>query len=477
MTLTQDQDTFQTISGDVMSANSSHAVNLTKVEITGAQGFSDEFLGSALGPLLITSDLTVGQLVKQAQLSTSYFSGTECFKNVGFLIEKDSDYDRTVKSILKEEVPLNLKARLNLEPCALKQFQIGSFHESQLGNIVSLNYTDRSVLGNASYIKLCAVLNRLQDQNAQSFRATLKTPMSNSTVKLFGSASFANRSFPAFQSDRQLSTGAKVGFLKSYFSNASDLQGNISGGLSVVKRSILDVADSANDEIKTYAGECFKQSLFFNVNAGKLSYLPSSRGAFAMHGFKSSMRSEISGYVPQEGGATTVASSLQDKFHKVEFSSKFFQSLYNPNITFGCELNAGNLTILSPESDTIHFQDKFYLPLVGYKTLGLDRNSSNLGGLSYLSYKLSIYSRFFFAKPISPLRAYVSFTGAKLSRSYNDFMSSPTAGFKSTASLGMLYKVGDFAYCNVGYNWPLDDRDPESLRPGMAFSVSLYGDY
>ncbi|VEU20264.1 DEKNAAC101180 [Brettanomyces naardenensis] len=464
---------------DVVSANSGHAVNLTKIEVAGAEQFSDRFLQTALSPLLGSSDFTVSQLATSAESSASYFEGTECFKNVHFLIENDQDYKTHVSSLLALEVPLNLKVKLDLDPQPLKRVHVGSLYQSQLGNLVSLRYTNKNAFGDAKYVELGTTLSLLEDQKAKSIDATYRAPMADTSVKMFATGSFKNESIPAFQSRQQLATTATVGFEKSYNYAPTGISGSVIAGLAVAKLSVLDVADSANDEIKTYAGDNLKESLLLSADAGKLSFLPSSQGAFATEGSRVVLKNELAGFLPKEDNAST-SSKFQDAFHKLELTGKYFRSLLDNQLTVACELGFGNLANLARNSKTVHFQDKFYVPIVGYKTLGLDKRATEkVGGLAYLYYKFSLYSRFLFASETIPLRAYASLTGAKLSENLTDLISTSTSDveFKSTASLGMLYKVGDSAYCDIGYNWPLNNKEIDSTRPGLAVSVSLYGDY
>ncbi len=116
---------------DAQSNKSSQEVNLTSIHVTGADQFSDKFLQKGLAPLLRTSDSTIGDLITDAQKSASFFSGTDCFQNVDILIDKDLDYKQPTHSMLSTEVPMNLKAFVNLVPYRLKSVQFGSVHVSE----------------------------------------------------------------------------------------------------------------------------------------------------------------------------------------------------------------------------------------------------------------------------------------------------------------------------------------------------------
>lgn len=461
---------------DAQSNKSSQEVNLTSIHVTGADQFSDKFLQKGLAPLLRTSDSTIGDLITDAQKSASFFSGTDCFQNVDILIDKDLDYKQPTHSMLSTEVPMNLKAFVNLVPYRLKSVQFGSVHDSIYGHLLSLTYTNRNTSGIANYTHLAATVNKLDAEKGQTITGTFKIPMANPINKIVANFSARNGTVSRFQSKNQVIGSAQFGFERHPLSNPSGIDCSFFGGLNFAKRSILNVADSASDEVKTYAGDSIKQSLILNLNFGRLDCIPASEGAFPLEGFRSNLRAEYTNlpFMSAQGSNNDKG----DHFEKLEFNGAVFKSFLQDNITFGCGIGCGNIRNLRPSvSDTVHFMDKFYVSMPGYGTLGL--NHSFIGGRSYLSYNFVLYTRLLFASKKSPLRTYFSLSGAKLCQNLDDLINPETNinYLKSTASTGITYKVGDYAHCNIGYHWPLDVTDVGDIHPGIELNVSLYGDF
>ncbi len=461
---------------DTQSKNSSREVNLTSVQVTGGDDFSDRFLQKGLAPLLRTADLTISDLIADAQTSVSFFSGTDCFKNVGVLIDKDTAYKQPINSLLQSEVPMNLKAYVNLVPRQLKTVQFGSIHDSIYGNLLLLSYTNRNTFGNANYAHLAAIVNNIEGENGQSFEGSFKFPMSNPINRFVANFSAQNGTVPMFQSKRQVTGSAQFGFERHPHLTPSGIDYSFFGGLNFVRRSVLNVIDSASDEIKTYAGDSLKQTLFLNLAFGKLECISASKGAFPLEGFKSNIKAEYTN--PPFTNGQGLKFDTSDHFEKLEFCGEVFKSLLQDNITLSCGIGCGNIKSLKTSiSDTVHFMDKFYVSMPGYGILGLTRSS--IGGMSYFSYKFALYCKLLFSSAKSPLRAYLSLSGAKLCQNLDDLVSIDTNAqyLKSTISTGITYKVGDYARCNVGYNWPLGVNNINEIRPGVELNVSLYGDF
>lgn len=445
--------------------NKLQPVNLTKVEVVAPEEFSDEFWNRALAPILNSSDLTVGMLINRAQASADYCENTDCFNKVRFVVDTDDEYKGSIKTKLSTDHPIPVKAKFVVESHPMKSFTIGSENQP-LGKILKATYINRSVYQSGRYLQLGLTSHRLVDSPFQTAEAIFRRPSDEDpSTKVWFYGSIENANVPAFQSAQQLSTTTQGGLQRQFVDGRTGIQGLVSGGYGLTKRSVLEVADSADDEIKTYAGDSYKQSFLLKALASQMEYLPSSQGKLPTNGFKASVSNEIAAFSAKNA----------DEFNKFEVTSQFTKTVTKYNVTFDCHLGLGTLTNLLADSQTVHFQDKFYPPLPGYTTLGLGKNDPLIGGLSYLSYKFAAYARFFHVDPTLPLRAYASVSGAKIANSLGGLASKDS--FRNTASLGLLYKVGESAHCDIGYNLPLNDKNPDTVRPGLAVSLALYGDY
>ncbi|GMG20023.1 unnamed protein product [Ambrosiozyma monospora] len=361
---------------EVLENSNSQPVNLTKIEVIGGEPFTDNFFNKLLSPLLSTSDLTISQLINRTNSTLSNLDHSDVFDDVEVTVGQDSQ-SKQVRTVLDAKA-LNLYTRFQLTPKRLNNFSIGSTTK-EYGNFLHLDYSNLNTFGNSEFFRLYAVLNPITDHQKRLMGLDFRAPCADPTLKLTANVLASRSSITKFQSKEQDEIHGKFGVQKEHVFAKCGSKSTLTAAISLTNRSTLQVADSAHDEIKTYSGNHFKEALHLDWNLTNLQYLPSSKRAFPLNGFNINVKNEYS-------GLTNSNPKTNDNYYKFEGAASIAKSFLNNNFTITSTLKAGQLLNLSNKSNTIHFQDKFYLPLSGFHTLGLNSNLCNVGGLSYLSY-------------------------------------------------------------------------------------------
>ncbi|KAG7854138.1 hypothetical protein KL939_005113 [Ogataea angusta] len=431
---------------EVLQQNATAGVNLKAVTVAGGEQFSDNFFTKLLSPLLSSADLTVGQLNSRCQSALENLALTNCFDRVAAQVEPAAQDPHS---------PLCLTAKFDLVPAKLAHTTVGSVYTPE-GNQLMLNYINNNTFGNAELLQVSSLAGLVPDSPVRLLNVLYKAPMVDTSLKLFADGFVSNTNDARFQSEQQWVGSGTLGVEKlklfRHFTTA------VSAAVSLVKRTTLRVNDGASDEIKTYAGDHFKESVLLAVACDSLTYLPASKNALPLNGVHWSLKNELTG----------LSNTSPEKFVKLESSLQLIRSVFRNSLTLDCQLAAGHIVNLSG-SKTIHYHDKFYLDVLGSKTLGYPSPSeTRFGGTSYISGNLRLLSRLLFVDPAYPLRVYVDLNGGQVASDPAQLLS-----WRSGAALGLTYKVGSVAHCNVYYELPIAGRD----RSGLGFNVALYGDY
>ncbi|KAH3667134.1 hypothetical protein OGAPHI_002783 [Ogataea philodendri] len=435
---------------EVLLNNATAGVNLKAVSVAGGDQFSDNFFSKLLAPLLNSADLTVNQLTTRCQASLANLALTNCFDTVSVAVVPDPSVPDT---------PLGLAANFNLVPAKLAHTTLGSVYTPE-GNQLMLNYLNHNTFGNAELLNVSSLASLVPDAPLRLLNVLYKAPLVDPSLRLFANGFVSSSNDTKFQSDQQWVSSGTFGMEKIKL--LPNLSASASAAVSLVKRTTLRVKDGASDEIKTYAGDHLKESLLLSLAAGNLQFLPSSKNTLPVNGFQWSLKNEVTG----------LSNTSPEKFVKVESSLQLVRSVLKNNLTLDVSAGLGHIINLS-RSKTIHYHDKFYLDVLGHGTLGYPgQQQGRFGGTSYITYKVRLLSRLLFVKPTNPLRLYFDLNGGQVTS--DPAQLAQASSLRSGVAIGLLYKVGSAADCNLYYQLPLSSQPNV---PGVGFNVALYGDY
>ncbi|ODV84553.1 hypothetical protein CANARDRAFT_200903 [[Candida] arabinofermentans NRRL YB-2248] len=483
----------------IFDNNKTKPINLTKVEVFGGDEFSNNFFKKLLSPLLTSADMTMAQLINGCNQSVSALTYTNCFDKITLDIQDSSSENESLKSIIDSK-PIDLKAVFNLSQSKQKNLVIGSIHENQ-GNLSNLKYVNNNTFGNAELFKFQINLTPPSTgikTPLKNLKIQYKAPMVDTSLKLYAEGDLLSTKNSIYQSVQQSMTSGSIGLEKTKMGFNCGGNGVLVNfaELNLSKRTTLQVIDSANDEIKTFAGDHTKLGLKLGTSLNTIQYLQKSKGKIGLNGYKLEFINEFAG-LPNSNN-----SNLDEKFIKSEFNTKLIKSALNNGLTLDFSFGFGILKTLNSSSlnskAAVHYQDKFYLNIPGYSTIepkvvssgaaGEKTISGKIGGLGFLNYDLKLMSRLLFVDPVNPLRLYVGLKGGELSTDgfkIDDFkntlksksLNSLFKNWKNGCSIGLSYQIDDVIDMDLNYKFPIVTNSNTLGNGGFGFSVSINGDY
>lgn len=448
-------------------------VYLEKVDVLGADFLKKEYLEQLLEPLLSPPTKTVGELTAESNKVLSNLNYLGCFESVKVKYDVDNKKEDAKIDTLGESL-INVIGQLEAVPLKSTSIGVRSIH-TELGNAFGFNFINRNVFGKAGYFHIDSYLNLFNDTKTIDILSS--TPLSNPSIKLFGHLNISKESNNLYQSKQQSATSAELGITKQKYCKHSGTLATFSGGLNFVNRNVTDVADSANDEIKTYAGDSLKESLFLNFSTTNMSYLTTSKCTLPVNGFAFSLTNELAGFpsLLENMNKTEKISNKEDQFYKFGLGLDFAKSIFNNNLTFLSNFKFGSiLNLASSNGGAINFQDKFYPLVSGYSTPVI--SSTSIGAGSFLSYNFGINSKVGMINGNQPLRLYTSLNGASASNELNGLETTElcqlSKNWKHGIDVGLIYSNGE---TSAKLFWQKPVLSDSSAAGKFGFEVDITG--
>lgn len=431
-------------------------VHVTEIKVNGAEVYDSTFIQNIISPLLASDVQTIGEVEKKGNKVLSQLSylnaaspSTLVFTKADGEIKKDSTGEPTVNIVG------NLDAAFN----AGSNVAISNVH-NEIGNALAFKYTNRNVFKKAELFQLNAAVNLYNE--SKSVDLLYSKPLTNTQYRGYGRLNLLSTHEQAYQSNSQDATSAEFGFTKEHYCRCPGTISLFTTGLSLAKRNINEIADSAEDEIKTYAGTNMKRSLFFNFVSSNMSYLSKSNFTLPLKGFAVTFDNEASGFLD---------SSEQDKFVKSSLGFSYAKSTLCNSVTFSSDVKFGTIFNFA---ETINFQDKFYPLVPGYARPITAANSVGAG--SFASYNFGVHTKCGFIKTDQPIRFYASVQGASSANQIDGFKVSELKNlndWKNGVDVGLVYTTGD-ANAKLCYTKPVGDK---SSIGKLGFEVALTGEW
>ncbi|GMM30533.1 hypothetical protein DAMA08_032780 [Martiniozyma asiatica (nom. inval.)] len=428
-------------------------VSLTKVEVTGADSIDDELMAKLLTPLLSSSDKCVGTLLSDATLVQRNLKYIDLFDSINVKFDKD-DSGILRKDILGEFV-VNVDSKIDLKCAKLSTVRFENMLNSY-GNVLGLTYQNKNAFGNAEYVSAKAFLNRIEDFKTSSIGVDFKTPMLDPSLRFVIKALYREQALKLFDS-KQISNGFDFGLEKKMSCSYRGANSTLYAGLSYQKRSINEIPDSASDEVKTYAGDVLKQSLFLNFKSCNMKYISKSNGNLPLNGTSFEFKNELAGLLDED----------QDKFYKVAFSLKKAKSTCCNWVTLTTGLDFGKIFHLD-DGNTVHFQDKFY-PNIPGQILPV-QPSTSIGANAFTGYSIGLLTKCFLKSTADPIRLYSNLSGVWVGAEGFDGIKS-CKNWNNGVDMGLIYR-NDVADAKVYVKQKIGNSTPQ-----FGFEVKLCGDW
>ncbi|TID28792.1 hypothetical protein CANINC_002311 [Pichia inconspicua] len=431
-------------------------VHVTEVKVNGAEMFEPSFINKIVSPLLSSEIQTLGEVEEEGNKvlsQLSYLNAVASPSLVFSLANGESKTDATGEPVTN--IAGEIKAVFNTG----SNVAITSVH-NEIGNALALQYINRNVFKKGELLQFNAALNLYND--SKSIDLLYSKPLRNTEFKTYGRMNLLSTHEQSFKSNSQDSTSAEFGFIKQYYCRCPGTFSTLTSGLSLARRNINEIADSADDEIKTYAGTNIKRSVFVNFVTSNMKYLSKSKFTLPLHGLSASVNNEASGFFD---------TSEQDKFVKSTAGLTYAKSLFSNAITLSSDLKIG--TILN-FAETVNFQDKFYPFVPGYSVpIAPD---ASIGAGSFVSYNFGIHTKCGLIKTEEPIRFYASVQGVSCADQIDGLkihQLSSLNQFKSGVDIGLVYTTGD-ANAKLSYTKAIGDKsDIGKIR----FEVELTGEW
>lgn len=417
-------------------------VNLENINAYGVESYKKEYIQNLLAPLLDTPIKSVEELISQGNKITSQLNNLNGFQSVS--LKFDVSNSKSVEVNALNEKLVNVIGTIEAVPLKKSALSVRTIH-SDLDHAVELAYLNRNALGRGEFFQASSYLNFLNMTKNVDILAS--TPILDTSFRLFGHLNVSKTADKLFKSSSQAATSAELGFTRQKFCKHANSLSTISGGLNLVNRSINKIEDSANDEIKTYAGDSLKESVFFNLTSSNMKYLSKSNCTLPLNGYSLSLTNEIAGF-PQLLDDSQVEQSLvgdrQDQYYKLCLGFDYAKPIFNNNLSVSSNLKFGSIFNLAKD-ETVNFQDKFYPKVSGHFNPVMP--SKSIGAGSFLSYNFDAYTKVGFVDIKEPLRLYASVNGASSANVSNGLekneMLQLTKDWKHGLDFGLLYTNGN----------------------------------
>jgi hypothetical protein len=455
-------------------------VSLGKIDVFGAEAYNKDYIQNILSPLLSTSVKTVGELAADGKKVISQLNYLGGFESVELSFDVDNSSKDTKYNLLNEPL-INVIGKVTAKPLKPTSIGIRSTH-TDLGNALAFKYFNNNVFGHGENFQIDSYLNLID--NTKTVDLLSSTPVFNTAIRFFGHLNILKTSEKLYQSKNQAATSAEVGISKQKYCNHSGALSTVSTGLNLVNRNISHIADSANDEVKTYAGDSVKESIFLNFTSSNMKYLTKSRLSLPLDGFTVSFTNEVAGFpsllekFQSQSAETEILSDRQDQFYKFGFGFDYAKSFLENDLTLSTNFKFGSIiNFQSSTGGTVNFQDKFYPIISGYYEPIMP--SRSVGSGSFLSYNINIDTKAGLISASQPLRFYTSVNGASASNELNGLeigeLGQLTKDWKHGLDVGLLYSSGD-ATAKVFWKKPILTGSSNDIGK-FGFEVDIIGQW
>lgn len=369
------------IAHDILTSSSTQPIYLSSVEVIGGETFSSDFFKKLLGPLVEKSDYTLNQLVENITVSRDRLIKADVFKNIG--VSLHSDYSATIPDILKynKDLLIPTKVIFDVEASNLNVGD-GFLNLNNDDNLnVNLNYLNNNFNENAESVNFGVNYNPYKPNQHLIANAKFLANLNDPSLKFLFDLFNTHQNNQTWQQASEKTTGGLIGL--QYTNKLKNLY--MLTGLSLAKRTIHDIKDGAQDDLKYYAGDYLKSSIVHQLVYSKLSYLNNITKNFPTNGYNVIVSSEISSNQEQEN------INNQAGFCKSTISTNLFTSSSNKCFTAHLFNDFGG--IYSPSSNSVHVSDRFYLG--GFNSFkGFSKNSINSnGGNQFFKSGLTLYAK------------------------------------------------------------------------------------
>jgi hypothetical protein len=460
----------------LLSKSGSRPIYLSSIEVNGGETFSTEFFNKLLRPLMSNGDYTLHQLIAAVESSRENLAKTNVFNRVNARLH--SDFTAVIPSSIKnynKERSIATKVIFDLSSVKLN---IGegflNFNNEESVNI-DLNYLNNNFNNNAELVNFGVNYNPYKPNDHLYTNGRFLASLNNPSFKFLFDVFHSHQNNEVWQQSSEGSTGGIIGV---QYNKSKDL--NILTGLSLVKRTIHNIDDAADDQLRFYAGDFLKSSIIHQVSyARDVKYLNHLTKNFVTDGNRVNISSEIASNQEQDNIDNSSV------FFKSTVSLNSFKSFFNNYITSHLSADFGGIYTTN-EKSSVHVSDKFYLGGInsfrGFSKNGVHEN----GGLQFYKLSGTIYSKVpsFLYAPLAPthtndvayeanpLRLYTQGTIGNVSNNLLQELSIP-----ASVGFGIRY-FNHWANFDVGYFVSKrlgDDNNIFGIKDGLQFSVSIGG--
>lgn len=462
---------------EILSKSSLRPVYLSTVEVNGGETFSSEFFKKLLNPLIENSDYTLNELIDKIDDSREKLSKTEVFKTIDVTLH--SDFSKKVPEDVKrynKEISIPTKVVFDLSTINMNIGEgfLNFNNEDHLN--VDLNYLNNNFNNNAEFVNVGVNYNPYKPNDHLFTNGKFLANLNNPCFKFLIDIHHSQQNNETWQQASEGTTGGVIGL---QYSKGKSL--NVLTGLSLIKRTIHNIDDGADDQIKIFAGEYLKSSIINKIDYCKnIQFSDQLTKNFIINGFKSSAFYELASNQEQDD------STNLGLFAKACYSIDLYKSFFNNYLTTQLSTNFGGIYNFN-EKFPIHVSDKFYLggmnSFKGFKRNAIDSN----GGLQFYKISATIYSKLpkFIISPnpeiesscqVSyephPLRLYLNGTIGNVS---NNLILEKT--IPASAGFGIKYFNH---WCNFDIGYFVSQRLHNSsntfgIKDGLQFEVSIGG--
>lgn len=431
-------------------------VHVTEVKVNGAEAYDTTFINKIVSPLLSTDIQILGDVEKKGNKVLSQLSYLNAAAPPSIVFVPSNGETKTDET---GEPVINIAGEIKTAFNTGSNVAITTIH-NEIGNALAFQYINRNLLKKGELFQFNAALNIYNE--SKSVDLFYSKPLKNTEFRTYGRLNLLNTHDHTFKSNSQDSTSAEFGFTKQYFCRCPNTFSTLTSGLSLVKRNVNEIADSADDEIKTYAGSIMKRSIFLNFVTSNMKYLSKSKFSLPLNGVTASFDSEASGFLD---------SSEQDKFLKSSVGFTYVKSVLFNSLTFSSDFKLGSIFNFA---DTINFQDKFYPFVPGYSKPVTSGGS--IGAGSFASYNFAVHTKCGLINTEEPIRVYASVQGASSANQLDGFKIDELQNlnqWKNGIDVGLVYTTGD-ANAKLSYTKPIGDK---SDLGKVGFEVELTGEW
>lgn len=455
------------ITQDILNKSASQPIYLSSVEVVGGETFSSEFFSKLLAPLLESSDYTFGKLVDQVDKSYTKLQDTDVFKDI--FVTFVSDYTHPVPENVhnyngeKDKIiPTKVKFDVNAINLNIGEYLLNLDNDTPLN--LTLNYLNNNFNSNAELVNFGVNYNPYKPNQHLITNAKLVANLTNPRFKFLIDMFNTNQNNQVWQQSSEKTLGGMIGL--QYNNSMKNL--GILTGLSLVKRTLHDIDDSAIELLKPFSGEQIKSSIVNQLNYSNINYLNNGSKNFPKNGYNMIISNEISSNQP-------VGTNKNDYFMKSVLSTNIFKTFAKNYLTFKLSTDIG---AIYKNQDPVHVSDRFYLG--GSNTFkGFAKNSINVnGGNQFYKIDTSLFIKlpYFLYSPksdfyneINPLRFYVNgLVGSVSDDLLSDKSSNTSVGF------GLKY-FNNWANFDLGYYVSSKVNETSVIKDGLQFSFSIGG--